>query len=297
MHINTILLDKCPLLSDYEKELLTRITIEEETQASVARSYGKSPSTISIQFKKASKRFNSWLAKREREKAATEGVFDKRVFKMFNQGLPPNIVIAKLGRTDDVLNLWEKFCAIRKDDYSCAVTKITEYGLRLDENSTHPLTEQLDSLIGQNRSLLEEMDEYIRSKYALENKLAEFEKTVESLKRKNTRKDRRIEGLATQNQGLLKLIASERLTYKNIETGQAFLRKLNATINKRTWELNFLDTMANKARYVMWDLQIRKKEAVKDYIAQMPENEVLDLLMGACTSKFLRRYIQSWTTT
>jgi len=85
MNVDVRLLEKCPLLTDYEKGLIERIDIDHETQASVAKSDEKSPATISIQHKKTLEKFTGWIKKREEsKKTLPQQDFDRQVFKMLN---------------------------------------------------------------------------------------------------------------------------------------------------------------------------------------------------------------------
>jgi hypothetical protein len=111
-----------PVLSDYEKDLIRRIDTNRETQTSVAKFYKKSPATISIQHKKALEKFTSWLETRgKQEKAQPEEDFDGQVFRLFNKGLTPNKVVARLGKSERVFKLWEKFRRFMEDDYCKAL--------------------------------------------------------------------------------------------------------------------------------------------------------------------------------
>jgi hypothetical protein len=146
MIIDTKLLDECPVLSDYEKDLIRRIDINHETQASVARFYKKSPSTISIQHKKAIEKFSTWLkGKGQQEKTHREEDFDKQAFAMFNKGLPPNKVIVELGNADRVFKLWKKHRELMDDDYCLALDIVVPW-IRMSGNLKYPLAARVAKL-------------------------------------------------------------------------------------------------------------------------------------------------------
>lgn len=86
MEIDIKLLDNCPrILTDYEKDLIRRINVNHESQSSVAKHYGKTPSTISLQHKKAVGRFDEWVQNRQKqEKTACKEARDE----MLCSGLP-----------------------------------------------------------------------------------------------------------------------------------------------------------------------------------------------------------------
>lgn len=140
MNIDVNLLEKCPVLTDYEKDLIKRIDINGETQASVAKSYGKSPATISIQRKKALEKFNAWLKKRGKEKVLPKEDLDKEAFKRFNQGMPPNKAVEELGHADRVFKLWEKHRKIRQDDY-CEALDILYKWIKEEDCAEYPVRE------------------------------------------------------------------------------------------------------------------------------------------------------------
>lgn len=139
MQIDIKLLEKCPELSDYEENLIISIDVKGERQVNVAKSLGKSPSTISTQHRKALEKLNAWLKKRgKKEKVLPEEDFDKQAFQRFNQGWPPNKVIADLGKAERVFKLWEKHQKIMQDDY-CAALNILHKWIKKEECSEYPV--------------------------------------------------------------------------------------------------------------------------------------------------------------
>lgn len=156
MNIDIKLLDKCPDLSDYEKDLIKRIDVNHETQASVARFYEKSKSTISLQHRKALKKLTAWSEKTAKQVKTSEEDFDKQVFKLFNKGLHPNKVIEKVGNAKEVFRLWKKYREVMEDDYCLVRNKLLENGIIIDGNSEHPVAEQVESLLWEKFGLDEE---------------------------------------------------------------------------------------------------------------------------------------------
>jgi hypothetical protein len=162
MNINIKLLDKCPELSEYEKDLIRRVDVNHETQASVAKSLKKTPGTISTQHKTASKKFEKWLETTGKQNVGlSKDDFERVVFQRFREGKLPDAVIAEFGRADEVMSLWGKYRTLKEDDYCRAQSKIAEYGFEVKGDSNCPLCEQLDSLF-EYIDYLNEEDEKVR---------------------------------------------------------------------------------------------------------------------------------------
>ncbi len=160
MKINIKDLNECPVLSDYERELLRRVYVDGETQSAVAKSLNKDPSTICIQLKKALVKFESWMQSKTKESKAGEGKdSDAEIFRLFNKDLPPNKVIEKVGKPERVFKLWEMYRQFLEDDYCRARIKLSEYGFVASGDSDFPLCEQLDNLIGEREMFVEEEEE------------------------------------------------------------------------------------------------------------------------------------------
>jgi len=112
MEIDLKQLDKCPVLTDYEKDLVRRVDANHETQARVAKSFEKTTSTICTQHKKALGKFDKWLQSTEKQdKPSADEDFDRKVFRMFHRGILPDMDIEKLGNVDRVLGLWGNIAA------------------------------------------------------------------------------------------------------------------------------------------------------------------------------------------
>ena len=151
------LLDECPDLTDYKRDLIRRIDVNHETQVSVAKSLGKETSTISLQHKNALDKFTKWVQNQEKkESVLSEEEFDKQVFRMFNKDWSPNKVVEKLGHLERVFELWKRYRGFLEDDYCMALKKIIEYGFEPSKSSKHPLSEQIGRIIGEWYWLAEE---------------------------------------------------------------------------------------------------------------------------------------------
>ncbi len=155
--------NECPVLSAYERELLKRVYINGETQAAVAKSLKKHPSTISIQVKKALAKFDSWMQSKEtRGKVSPEEDFGKKVFKLFRKGKLPDAVIADIGRADEVISLWNKYTKLREGDYYRCLSTLTEYGWEVDQDSEFPVSEMLEFLLDNHNSWWEEREQILK---------------------------------------------------------------------------------------------------------------------------------------
>jgi hypothetical protein len=157
MKINIKDLKECPVLSDYKRELLTRVYVDGETQSAVAQSLKKDPSTISIQLKKALAKFKSWMQSKEKKsKKSAEEDFDKKVFRLFRKGKLPDSVIAEIGRADEVISLWNKYTKLMEGDFYRCLSTLNEYGWEVDQDSKHAVSELLEHFLNEYCSLSEE---------------------------------------------------------------------------------------------------------------------------------------------
>jgi hypothetical protein len=167
MEIDVKLLDKCPEVTDYEKDLIRHIDVNHESQSSVAKHYSKTPSTISIQHRKAVARFNEWAQNRQKqEKTARKEDFDKKVFHYFLKGLSPSQTIEKLGDPERIFELWKEHRKFMEDDYLKALRKLAEYSYEPSGNSYYPLSEELTLALkdmSQWVDMLNDEDEEVRA--------------------------------------------------------------------------------------------------------------------------------------
>jgi len=148
MEIDLKLLDKCPILTPDQKELIKRVDINHETLSSIAKSHGKTASTICTQHKKALEKLADWMRDTAEKEAPADGDFSRKVFQMFRRGKIPDAVIARFGRPDEIISLWKKYRELKEDDYYEAQSKLTEIGIEPSEDSDCTLSEQVDFLIG-----------------------------------------------------------------------------------------------------------------------------------------------------
>jgi len=257
MDINIKSLDECPKLTEYEKDLIRRINIKVETQASVAKLYKKNPSTISLQRKKALKKFTAWMQNREKKEAASlHEDFDKQVFRLLNRNWTANRIIEKLGNPERVVELVEIHRQNMQDDYYKACEKVAEAGWKIDENSRYPLTTQIDNIVSERDSAYFEKEEVL--KYLKEagvncnpkqfdvygsvldavkslaedycqakNKLREAEATNRMLELVKDRLSKQIEPLRSENAELSKLEKYEGLTDEQIQARRETIRELD----------------------------------------------------------------------
>jgi len=275
MNIDAKLLEKCSLLTDYEKDLVRRIDINHETQASVAKSYGKSPATISIQHKRALGKFNAWLKGREKEKVLPEEDFDKQVFKMLNKGIGPAEIVAKIGRAREVAKLAELWEQLNSHDYWQTI------GL-LRENDMFHRGYAIE------KPLLYSANKIVQNHYALKNRVEGLEEVVNILREENVRKDEQIKTSETlkeifriENEELLWLRKYEPLTDEQIQQRRETIRKLDGEIGGLKSLRLHLDLQVDRAKCVVFDLHTKIRETVKEYLAAMEINEVWKFVIDA----------------
>ena len=328
MNIDVKLLEKCPVLTDYEKDLIRRIDINHETQAGVAKSYGKSPATISIQHKKALGKFNAWLNEREKGKRPlSEEDFDKQAFKLFNKGWPPNRVIAKVGSAKRVFELWEKYRRLMEDDYLKALIRAAEYGLEANVNSSYPLMRHVDYLIAENCVLSEERDQIwslvkekgltygidedatdsvyeavkrlVERETALKCKLEKSQETVKTLEQESIEKDQKIWALTSEVEELSRLRKYEGLTDEQIQVRRKTLHMLDTAIDKQSGRLSNLNLQVDTAKCVIFDLHTKTRETIKEYLAGMSVEEMWKFIIDAKwgkTNPLMARILKSTVT-
>lgn len=275
MNIDVKLFEKCPVLTDYEKDLIRRIDINHETQASVAKSYGKSPATISIQHKKALEKFNAWLKKREKEKVLPEEDFDKQVFKMLNKGIGPAEIVAKIGRTREVAKLAELWEQLNSHDYWQTI------GL-LRENDMFYRGYAIE------KPLLYSANKIVQNYYALKNRVQGLEESVKILREENVRKDEQIKTTETlkeifriENEELSWLRKYEPLTDEQIQQRRETIRKLDGEINGLKSLRLHLNLQVDRAKRIIFDLHTKTRETVKGYLSGLDNREIWKLVVEA----------------
>jgi len=263
------------VLTDYEKDLIRRIDINHKTQTGVAKSYGKSPATISIQHKKTLEKFDSWLKKRGKEKVLPEEDFDKQVFKMLNKGIGPAEIVAKIGRAREVAKLAELWEQLNSHDYWQTI------GL-LRENDMFYRGYAIE------KPLLYSANKIVQNHYALKNRVEGLEETVKILEKVNNRKDKRIETLETlkeifriENEELSRLRKYEPLTDEQIQQRRETIRKLDGEINGLKSLRLHLDLQVDRAKCIVFGLHTKTRETVKEYLAAMEINEAWKFVIDA----------------
>ncbi len=308
MEIDTKLLERCPVLTSRERTLIRRIDVENESQACVAESLGKTASTISIQHKKALKKLNEWTQDREGQREVPAQVsFDRTVFRMFRRGVSPDAVIEKLGNVDQVLALWEKFRKLREDDYCAALNVALESGF--PGQGADPVSSALQDRI-EACEMYESEDDKIReildkqgivggtSKggygwtsegvQRLANKLSEMRATLMQaayLVEDNRRKDEQIAALEEENADLSRLRKYEDLTDEVIQLRKADVQALATEVGRLEDQRQKLKREVDKQTKVVFELSTMAREGVKNYLSRLDHRETLALLIDANQSK------------
>ena len=276
MNIDVELLEKCSVLTDYEKDLIRRIDGHHETQVRVARHYEKSPGTISIQHKKALEKFTAWLKKRgESEKALPQQDFDKQVFKMLNKGIGPAEIVAKVGRAREVAKLAELWEQLNSHDYWQTI------GL-LRENDMFYRGYAIE------KPLLYSANKIVQNYYALKNQVEGLEEAVKILKKVNSRKDKRIETLETlkeifriENEELSGLKVYADLTDEQIQQRRETILELDGGIKGLKNLHSQLKLQVDREKYIIFDLKTKIREGVKEYLSGLDNKEIWQLVIEA----------------
>jgi len=289
MNIDVKLFEKCPVLTDYEKDLIRRIDINHETQASVAKSYGKSPATISIQHKKALEKFNAWLKKREKEKVLPEEDFDKQVFKMLNKGIGPAEIVAKIGRAREVAKLAELWEQLNSHDYWQTI------GL-LRENDMFYRGYAIE------KPLLYSANKIVQNYYALKNRVEGLEESVKILREEISQKDERIktteilkEIFRIEKEELSGLKVYADLTDEQIQQRRENIRKLDGEVNGLKSLRLHLNLQVDRAKRIIFDLHTKKRETIKEYLWGLDDREIWKLLIESKINPLMTKVLTSQT--
>jgi hypothetical protein len=167
MQIGIKILNKCPALTHEQRELIERVDINHETLSSIAKSVGKTPSTICTQHKKALEKFTGWMRDMEKHEAPAKVDLSKLAFRMYRKGKLPNYLIATHGRPNEFISLWKQYRELEEDDFYQVQSKLAEIGLEPSKDSDYPLSDQLDNLIYERNWYVDEdekarevLDEY-----------------------------------------------------------------------------------------------------------------------------------------
>lgn len=328
MEIDIELLEKCAVLSDYEKDLIRRVDVNCESQSSVAAHYRKTPSTISIQHKKASAKFTEWLRNREKQKKVpSEEDFDKKIFRMFRNGKLPDEVIEKIGRSNEVLSLWQKYEKLKEDDYYRFLSILGEHGYETNENLSYPLSKLLDDILDEKEVLAAEKEDVcalLEKKGCTKDlgkeaygsitdgvqKIAdELLQTQFALVRTDREKEAAIKELKDMEQSfeyaqekVLRLQRLEKYEHiseeerKKLEFELAAKRKL---IDDLEWKVNELQTSKSRLeedvrvlRQISAETAKNVRGAVYEYLAGLNFNEVMRLYRDALRSNLGKTIMQ-----
>ena len=117
------LIEECPALRSDEKALLVAIDVEGKSVTEVAKNMNRAKSTVSEKRSKARQKFDEYTKK------STDQDFAKLVFSELNSGVPPNQIVAKYGRPEEVKKLSEMWKGFERDDLWKAIKVLEDYGV------------------------------------------------------------------------------------------------------------------------------------------------------------------------
>jgi len=280
MDIDIKLLDGCPELSDYEKDLIRRIDVRHETQASVTKSYNKTPSTISIQHKKALRKFEKWLAKQQTGATKKAEDFDAVIFKMLNRGDDPCQIIAKVGHAHKVNELSELWRQLKDDDYWATMGLLRQNEISSGrfslESSLYSRVKHLIGSVNAERSGRLNAEEKVQT---LTQELSVRDESVKLLRSSNDAYEKEITRLS-------RLRKYEDLTDEEIQKRRETRQDLDNAIKDGKSELNSINLKIDEAKHIVFDLHFKAREMVKQYLAEMSPDDRMDLFIEAiCDDK------------
>jgi hypothetical protein len=310
MQIDMKLLDICPVLTDYEKDLIRHIDLNNEAQSRVAKSCGKTPSTISTQHKKSLEKFAKWIQSAEKqEKARRVEDFDRKVFHCFLKGMSPAQVIEKFGSAERVIKLWEKYRQLMQDDYLKAIDSLAGYGFEIDRNSEYPLSDELDNVLADNWSIVEERKrtwEFIRNNEisnelgiirckSLYDAVETLAKCIECAIAKGAEANSRlesaldlarqniecVEALKQENRELSKLRKYEALSEEQLQQKEGKIRELNSKIESLKSLLSDLKMQIDLEKRNILELNTKIREEAKKYLSTMDHKDIWKLVIEA----------------
>lgn len=272
---------------------------------SLAKAYGKSPSTISIQHKKALKKFNTWIEENKSQKEAIlEDDFDRQVFGEFNRNVPPNVVIAKHGRTDRVLSLWEKHRQLMEDEICRILNILADQGVEVDEDSEYPLSEAVKSVCDEIGLLLVERQSiwWLLEENHLTYELDEDEdssayEAVKRLVEDSKQKDHALVSEIEKKWALERRIAEVENRLKVVldelkEAKADLLKKTVGECEQKIEELQVqkvcLEGEVNKLKRVKAEVESDIRDAVLEFLARLQLHEVMKLYNLALKTKLYK---------
>jgi len=301
MEINIKLLEQCPELSDYQKDLIKRVDVDGESQISVARLYKKSRSTICSQIKKARKKLVGWMKKHE---SPAEANLDKYVFGRLNRGDSPKVIIADAGHSDEIIKLSEKWRKLHDDDYWAAWNVLNSYSLMQGfEEEEKPLAKAVESLIDWledgHQDLNEKTSENENLKLQLEDLNNKRLQQLENLNSKLSNVSNELDEAEAEIERLSRLRKYEGLTDEQIQVRRKTLHMLDTAIDKQSGRLSNLNLQVDTAKCVIFDLHTKTRETIKEYLAGMSVEEMWKFIIDAKwgkTNPLMARVLKSTVT-
>lgn len=283
MKINIKLLEQCPELSDYQKDLIKRVDVDGESQISVARLYKKSRSTICSQIKKARKKFVGWMKKHE---LSAEVDLDKYVFGRLNRGDSPKVIIADAGHSDEIITLSEKWRKLHDDDYWAARDVLNSYSLMQGfEEEKKPLAKAVESLI----DWLEDVHQDLNNK---ESENGNLKLQLEDLNNKLSNVSNELDEAEAEIERLSRLKKYEELSEEERQALQAKIDSLKSEISDLEWKIVELEMFKTRLErevhtlnHVKADVERDIKDNVLEHLASLQLNDVLKLYNAAVMAK------------
>jgi len=283
MGIDVKLLDKCAVLTDYEKELVRRIDVKGEIQASVARFYKKTPSTICLQHKQALNKFLEWEKKQE---SPPEANLDKHVFERLNRGDSPWVIIADVGHGDEVIDLSEKWRELHKDDYWSAWNLLRSYGLASGfEEEEKPLTNAVEATVDWLNEAYDDLRERQREIRDLRQKLEDATKNSKALSSQlNAAQEeivwlerfKKYEGLSDEMKQALQ---------GEVDLLRSIVRDLKSKIEDLKIEKNSLEMNVGSFKRIETEVKTDIQNAVLQYMGSLQLSDVLRIYNVALRSR------------
>lgn len=283
-------LDKCPVLTDYEKDLIRRIDVNHETQASVAKHYGKSPSTINIQFKKAVKKYLEWKEKSEVPHPAN---LDKYVFGRLNHRDPPWMIIADIGQADKVIDLSEKWRRLHAGDYWTAMNHLKNNGIlyEVDEQEEKPLTKAVIIALDMRAEAQCKLEDAEEEKKTHVREIRQIKKQLRFLSNE-------LDAARSEITGLERLKQYEELSEEKrqalqlqIDLLKRIIRELAAKVEELQRRKTILERELNTIEQVKADVERDIQGSILEYIGNLSLSDVLKLYNKAVVLRIHKQVI------
>lgn len=289
MEIDIKLLEECPELSKYEKDLIKRVDVHGETQRLVAGFYKKTPPTICSQLKKARKKFAEWMKKRE---LPAEANLDKYVFGRLNRGDSPKVIIADVGHSDEIIKLSEKWRKLHDDDYWAAWNVLNSYSLMQGfEEEENPLAKAVESLIDWLDNVYEDLNNKESENENLKLQLEDANNKLSNVSNKLDEAEAEIERLE-------RLKKYEELSEEERQALQAKIDSMKSEIRDLKWKIAELEMFktrlereVNTLNNAKADVERDIQDAVFGYLADLQLNDVLKLYNRAVMAKIQKTIV------